>query len=115
MSENFKDWNLIEVFGSNVDFYEKIENGIRFIGFDSTALTPPGPMVNAMAGLNLIKDKFTKLIMINHKFPVGLIPKISYEFDYEKEDLKSGFVKIIFSLKEGVTPKTYDINQVCHG
>ena len=44
-------------------------------------------------------DKNTKIVMVNHKFPAGLIPKIEKSFDVEREDLEGGAVKMIFSLK----------------
>lgn len=111
MNTYFKDWNEFNAEGATVPFYKKDS----FIGFDSSSCTPPGPMVNATVALNFIKDKNTKVIMINHKFPAGLIPKIEQDYNYEKEELENGFVKIIFSLKDGKTPKTLDTNQICKG
>lgn len=111
MDTYFKNWDEISVNGATVPFYKKN----NFIGFDSSSCTPPGPMVNAVAGLNLLKDKNTKLIMINHKFPVGLIAKIEQIYKYEKEDLQNGFVKLTFTINENSKNHTLDINPVCKG
>lgn len=116
MDEFFKDWDEFEASGASVKFYKKEEDGVKFIGFDSSACVPPEPMVNAMVGLNFIKDKSTKVVMINHKFPAGLIPKISDKFNYKDEILKSGLVRVEFSLKDGVSvDEPLDTAQVCHG
>lgn len=100
MKNYFEGWEQFELDGATVSFYKKSENGTIFIGFDSSSCTPPGPMVNASVALNLVKDKNTKVVMINHKFPVGLIPKIEDMFDYTNENLEDGKVKLVFSLKD---------------
>ena len=37
-----------------------------------------------MAGLQLI-DENSQLVMINHKSPAGLFPKIEQDFDFKEE------------------------------
>lgn len=101
--------------GASVKFYKKVENGITMIGFDSRSCVPPEPMVNAMVALNLIKDKNTKVIMINHKYPVGLIPKVEKSFDIKRENLDGDQVKLTFTLKDNASVKEFDIAQICHG
>ena len=90
--------NKIEVNGSSVDFFEYIENGIKYYYFDSSMTPPPEPMVNAMAGLQLLKNG-EKLVMINHKSPAGLFPKIADNFDFVEEDFEDGKVKVTFTKK----------------
>ncbi len=60
---------------------------------------PPEPMINAMLGLQLLKNENEKLIMVNHKAPGGLFPKIENNFNYEVSDIEDGKVKVVFSSK----------------
>lgn len=115
MNENFKNWESFEATGASVPFYKITLNGINYIGFDTTKCSPPEPMVNAMIALNFIKDNKTRAIMINHKFPSGLIPKIENQFSYEKEELLDGSVKIEFILKDESLSKSYNSNVSCGG
>lgn len=96
----FKDWQKISVDGADLDFYEKVENGVKFIGFDSSKCTPPTPMINAMVALNLVKDSSTQVVMINHKFPAGLIPKIEHNFNYSYKEFSQDLVEVKFWLKD---------------
>ena len=109
-----QDAQKIEVMGSNVDFFKAVEDGLSTYYFDTSKCGPPDPMVNAMAGLQLLDDN-SKLVMINHKAPGGLFPKVEAEFDYEVEDLASGGVKVIFTKKGSASGKT-DFNSThCEG
>ena len=104
-----KNAKQIEVENSTVPFYQDED----YYYFDSSSTAVPEPMINAVAGLQLLeKDK--KLIMINHKIPMGLFPKIEAYFDYEVEELKDGNVKITFSKKEKLVPKL-DFDTNCSG
>jgi len=69
-------------------------------------------MVNAMVALNLAVKG---VVMINHKFPAGLIPKIEANFNYEVQDLSNGIVCVKFMPKEGVERVKFDTNQQCNG
>ncbi|CAD7287412.1 hypothetical protein LMG7974_00291 [Campylobacter majalis] len=111
----FENWSEFKAEGASVSFYKTIKNDIQIIGFDSRPCVPPEPMVNAMVALNMINDKSTKVVMINHKYPAGLIPKIQDKFNIERENLDGEEVKLTFSLKDGVEPEKYNTNQVCHG
>lgn len=104
-----KNAKQIEVDNSTVPFYQD-ENGYYF---DSSSTAVPEPMINAVAGLQLL-DENKKLIMINHKIPMGLFPKIEAYFNYEVEELKDGNVKITFSKKEKLVPKL-DFDTNCSG
>jgi hypothetical protein len=63
-------------------------------------------MVNAMLGLQLLKNDNDKLIMINHKAPGGLFPKIENNFNYEVIDIEDGKVQVVFSNKNDSTGRT---------
>ncbi|WP_281950721.1 hypothetical protein [Nitrosophilus kaiyonis] len=105
----------VEVEGATVDFYKFEKDGITYYAFDTSRCGPPEPMVNAMAGLKLVKSPNVKLIMINHKMPMGLLNKIEENFNIEKEDLPDGNVKLVFSYKEGASEKANLNDSHCHG
>lgn len=106
--------NKIEVNGSSVDFFEYLEDGIKYYYFDTSMTPPPEPMVNAMAGLQLLKDN-EKLVMINHKSPAGLFPKITDNFSFIEESLDNGKVKVIFSKKTDISSNTDFTKTSCGG
>lgn len=112
MSELKKE---ISVENATVPFYEYFENDIRVVEFDSSQCIPPEPMVNAMIALEFIKDEKTKVIMINHRSPVGLFPKIQANFEIDESELEDGRVKIIFSYKEGMSEQADLSDKNCHG
>lgn len=89
----------IDVEGADVDFFTYEDNGVRIFQFDSSMTGPPSPMVNAMCGLKLIDGTDKKLVMINHKPPMGLFPKIEDRYSYIVQELEDGKHKIVFSLK----------------
>ncbi len=104
--------NKIEVTGSTVDFFEK-EEGI--FTFDTSACQPPEPMVNAMCGLQLLKNSSQKLEMTNHKAPLGLFPKIVDDFDYDIQEADNGMVKVVFTKKEEPKNSTDFTQNSCSG
>ena len=99
----------IVVMNATLPFYED-EN---FYYFDSSLTAPPEPMVNALAGLKLL-DGSKKLVMINHKAPMGLFPKIDEYFDYEIEELVDGNVKVTF-IKKSNHLSQLDFDTNCQG
>ena len=105
----------IQVDGATVPFFEYTQNDVRYIEFDSSTCVPPEPMVNAMLALELLKDKNTKVIMINHRSPVGLFPKIGENFDIDESTLEDGKVKLVFSYKEGMSEKADLNDKSCNG
>ena len=107
--------NKIEVAGATVDFYELIKDGLTTYTFDTSKCGPPDPMVNAMAGLQLINDNNHILVMINHKAPGGLFPKIEANFNYEVQKLDDGNVKVIFTHKSNSQPQTDFTQNSCSG
>ncbi len=109
-----EDAKEVNIEGATVPFYEYTVGDISYIEFDTSRCGPPEPMVNAMLALKQVKNKSTKVIMINHKKPMGLLPKIEGEFDIESKEF-DGKVKLIFSLKDNPTDKTDFNDSNCHG
>jgi len=100
----------VEVPGATVDFY-KLDDTYYF---DSSKTGHPEPMINAMSGLQILKDG-EKLVMINHKAPMGLFPKIENDFDYEVEELNDGRFKITFTKKANAQGNTNFNDTACSG
>ena len=105
----------IEVAGATVDFYKYNEGDVEVYEFDTSRCGPPEPMVNAMAGLKLIDGPNKKLVMINHKKPMGLLDKIGDNYNIDIENLEDGRVKLIFTYKEGASEKANLNDTACHG
>ncbi|DAB29450.1 MAG TPA: hypothetical protein CFH84_09410 [Sulfurimonas sp. UBA12504] len=104
----------IKMEGATVPFLKEVVDAITYYTFDTSATPPPEPMINAMLGLQLL-DTNSKLIMINHKSPGGLFPKIEAEFDYEVTDLEDGRVQVIFSIKQNAASTTDFSQNSCKG
>lgn len=109
-----KDAIKIQIEQSTVDFYKFKRDEITYYYFDTSLCGPPEPMINAMAGLQLL-DNDSKLIMINHKIPIGLFPKIQNNFTYEIEEIKNEKHKIIFSYITNSENKTDFSQNTCTG
>ncbi len=110
-----QDAEKIEVPGATVDFYRYTKDGITYYQFDTSRCGPPEPMVNAMSGLKLLDAPDKRLVMINHKKPMGLLDKIGDKYEIETESLEDGRVKLTFGYKEGVS-ETADLGDTaCHG
>ena len=105
----------IEVEGATVDFYKLAKDGESTYYFDTSKTGPPHPMVNAMSGLKLIKNTNDKLVMINHKAPAGLFPKIEDEYSYVVEELEDGRFKMTFSRKTDASATTDYSDNSCSG
>lgn len=112
MSEYKKEF---QIDGATVPFYEHMENELRVIEFDSSMCVPPEPMVNAMLALELLKDKNTKIIMINHKSPMGLYPKIEKNFEIRESALEDGKVQLEIFYKEGLSEEADLSDKSCNG
>ena len=105
-----KDAKQINVEGATVPFF-KDETAYYF---DSSLTGPPEPMVNAMIGLQLIDDNL-KLVMINHKAPMGLFPKIQDSFKYEIVELPNDTVAVTFIRKTNTSVDLKNIDTACQG
>ena len=93
------------------ELYNFIKKEILTI-FDTSLTAPPEPMINAVIGLELLDEN--KTIMINHKIPMGLFPKIDAFFDYKIDELEDGNVKIILQKKSNcIAQLDFDTN--CKG
>ena len=114
MKNKQNDLKEIEIDGATVPFYLYEDNGITYYKFDSSKTGHPEPMINAMIGLQTIKND-EKLIMINSKVPMGLFPKIQDEFDFEYSELDSGNFEIIFSKKSNTISSTDFSDTGCAG
>ena len=87
---------LVDIPRTTLDFYRYEENGLVMYEFDATACTPPEPMVNAIVGLNMLKDENDRLIGLFFHEPFPLYERISSDFSYESQELESGDFKITF-------------------
>ncbi|MCI0500469.1 MAG: hypothetical protein L0Y61_01815 [Epsilonproteobacteria bacterium] len=93
--------------GATVPFYKETIGGVANYTFDSSRCGHPEPMINAMVGLQTIKDN-EKLIMINSKAPAGLFPKVENDFNYGVEELENGKFKITFTKKGDGSSTNFD-------
>ncbi len=109
------DAKKIEVENSTVDFYKFIQDSLTYYYFDTSMCGPPEPMINAMLGLQLLKEDNEKLIMINHTSPNALFPKIENNFNFEVDTLEDDRVKIIFTQKLDSIAQTDFTDTSCNG
>ncbi|WP_297485504.1 hypothetical protein [Sulfurimonas sp.] len=114
MSNIPSDAQKIEVEGATVDYYKLAKDGQSTYYFDTSKEGPPHPMVNAMAGIALLKGTNDTLVMINHKAPGGLFAKLEDDVKYVIEDLDNGLVKVVFSYDDNATEKS-DLSQTSCG
>ena len=105
----------IEVAGATVDFFKYNEGDTEVYEFDTSRCGPPEPMVNAMAGLKLINGPDKKLVMINHKKPMGLLAKIEENYNISEKKLDDGKVALEFTYKKGASEKAKLDDAACEG
>ena len=105
----------LEVMGATVPFFTYTIEDTQYFEFDTSKCGPPDPMVNAMAGLKLIDGNNKKLVMINHKYPAGLIGKIGENYSHTKEEMADGNVKLVFSYIAGESEKADLTQNSCGG
>ncbi len=105
----------VEVAGATVDFYKYKDGDFEIYEFDTSRCGPPEPMVNAMAGLKLIDAPNKKLVMINHKKPMGLLDKIGENYNINDRALEDGRVALEFTYKEGESNKANLDDASCSG
>ena len=110
-----QDAKKIELENSTVDFFEYIQDGLTCYQFDTSECGPPEPMVNAMVGLQLLDNESKRLVMINHKPPGALFPKIQENFEYILTEIEDGDkIKVVFRTRTGDTTGT-DFSANCCG
>lgn len=93
---DIENTTTVKVENATVEFKKGTMGSITTYQFDTSK--GGHPMVNAMAGLALLKDD-DQLIMLNHCAPTGLFPKIEDEFDFSQQELPNGLTQIVFSKK----------------
>ncbi len=108
------DAKKIEVANATVDFFEYSKDGLTYYQFDTSRCGPPEPMVNAMLGLQMLDSADKRLVMINHKAPGGLFPKIEQNYDFEVSEV-DGLAKVVFKFKTGTAPSTDFSSNKCSG
>ncbi|AFL68790.1 hypothetical protein [Sulfurospirillum barnesii] len=100
----------LHVNDATVPFVTYTHDGIEYIEFDTSMCVPPEPMVNAMLALELLDAPHKKVVMMNHRSPVGLLAKIDGFYDIEVIELEGAKLKLIFSYKEGMSDNV-DLSQ----
>ena len=105
----------LHVENATVPFFTYEQEGIEFITFDTSSCIPPEPMINAMIALEKLTAPNIKVVMINHKSPVGLLAKIGNFYDIETEELGDGKIKLVFSYKAGESEKADLSKKSCAG
>ena len=105
---------IVEVNGATIPFMKYEENDTTIFQFDSSKSAHPEPMMNAMSGLQMIKEG-EKLEMINSKAPMGLFPRIEEDFSFEIEELVDGRVKVTFAKKANGDTTTDFTQTSCSG
>lgn len=105
-----QDAKEIHIENTTVPFVSFTEGEIEYIGFDTSSCIPPEPMVNAMVALEKLTNPQIKIIMINHRSPVGLLAKIQSFYDIDVSELEGGKLKLVFSYKEGASEQA-DLSQ----
>lgn len=83
---------------ATVEFGRFFDEGVEYIYFDTSRCGPPEPMVNAMIALSMLDSANKRVVMINHKSPVGLLEKVKDSYDVVEYRLPDGTVQVVFSL-----------------
>lgn len=109
------DAKLLHVDNTTVPFFSYVQEGIEYISFDTSLCVPPEPMVNAMIALELLDNPHKKVVMINHRSPVGLLAKVQSFYDIDVTELEGGKLQLIFSYKEGMSDKVDLSQKQCAG
>ena len=104
----------VTVEGATVPFFTYEEDGVTYLYFDSSKTGHPEPMINAMSGLKALQDG-QRLVMVNHKAPMGLFPKIEADYNYEVIELDNGLFKVVFSKKSDAQGATDYNDTACNG
>ena len=94
---NIENSSIVNIENATVEFKKGTIGTITTYQFDTSK--GGHPMVNAMAGLAVLKDG-EQLIMLNHCAPTGLFPKIEDEFDHAEQELPNGLTQIVFTKKQ---------------
>lgn len=90
---------LVEIPFATLDFYKYEKDGLVYYEFDARECNPPEPMVNAMSGLQMLKNKNERLVGIFFHEPFPLYQKITNLFSYEPKELEEGDFMVTFKVK----------------
>jgi hypothetical protein len=88
----------IEVPRATLDFYKYKEDDLIYYEFNATECSPPEPMVNAINGLKMLKNKNERLVGYFFHEPFPLFEKLPNTFSYKATELESGDFKVVFQL-----------------
>lgn len=91
---------LISIPRATLDFYRYEEDGLTYYEFDATLCQPPEPMINAIMGLSLLKNKNDRLVGIFFHEPFPLYERVPLTISHEAIELENGDFKIIFKLED---------------
>lgn len=83
---------------ASLDFYKYEKDGLTYIEFNATECSPPEPMVNAIVGLNELKDENYRLVGTFFHLPTPLFDRIGDKFSYDVDEFESGDVRVEFKL-----------------
>ena len=100
MNISNENTSVLNVESASVEFLTFTKEDKTYYYFNTTKCGPPEPMVNAMAGLNLLKNSNEVLIMHNHKKPMGLLNKVAQNFTIEEEIQEDDTIMLFFSRNE---------------
>jgi len=85
---------------ATLDFYKYEEDGLIFYEFDATQSSAPEPMMNAIAGLEMITNENERLVGTFFHEPVPLLQRISPYFSYTSTELHNGDYRLVFKRKD---------------
>ena len=90
----------IDLPGAPLPFFKYYEDDLTCYEFNAVMSDPPIPMVNALRGLELLKNPDDRLLMYNMQEPIVLYPRIADKYAWEVTVLENSDVLIVFRLKE---------------
>ena len=89
---------LIEIPFATLDFYRYEKDGLVYYEFDARECNPPEPMINAMSGLGMLKNKNERLVGFFFHEPFPLYQKINNSFTFKSKELENGDFVVTFKV-----------------
>ena len=105
----------LHVNNATVPFLTYEKEGNEYIYFDTSMCVPPEPMVNGMLALELLDAPHKKIVMINHRSPIGLLAKVQPFYDINVTELEDGKLELVFSYIEGKSQQADLSDKHCAG
>ena len=90
---------LVKIPRATLDFYRYEKDGLVFYEFDATQSSAPEPMMNAMLGLEMIKNENERLVGFFFHQPMPLLQRIEPFFTYDVTELDNGDFRLVFKRK----------------